>query len=120
MNYCNYSGTASLVTTLYKPSVDCYRLEQNDSVESRYNNGVTDLVKAYPSPSNGDLWLENYSASKIVVTLKLINGITVKDFTLEGGEKKKINILHQGMLIMEAKKEDNTIVSRKLLPIVHL
>jgi hypothetical protein len=89
-----------------------------DTATKKNTTNFLNLIKAYPSPSDGHLWIENDFPDKVDITLMLDTGAQLRSFTLSAGEKIETDDLPQGMLILEAVKEDNhEIVGRKLLPV---
>ncbi len=113
---CYESPEAGLSGTTSVPDY-CFRLE--DKSDSSSIQTIDKAVKIYPSPSGGNLFIENNLSSKISVTLKFINGVVISNYNLNKEQKIEINNLDQGMIMIEILDlRSNRIIERKLVPII--
>lgn len=74
-------------------------------------------ISIYPNPSDGYLFLENYSNKSLSVRIEKIDGVTLNHLLLEQGQKTQIDHLPPGVLVAEITDQDGKQL-RKMIVII--
>ncbi len=116
-NECGVSNAD--VDNGYFPSGCFVRIENDSSLITK--SFKSDLIKVFPSPSTGSLWIVNNSNSKTIAFIKSTSGVLISKFKLEANEKRELINLQQGILIIEVfNEEDFSLICRSLVPVIKI
>ena len=114
---CNGTVASNVGGFLNLPASDCSNWSQR--LLDTLSNNQSIYITVYPSPSDGDIWVQNYDDNKISVSLFSLSGIKIAEVFIDGKSNQKLSDLPEGTYILSAQSlSDNHIVYRKLISII--